>query len=168
MVSLSQIETVVFDCDGVLWKGATVLPGAIETVSELRRRGLTEYSAKLKILGFRACDEEVICPSFLAQKYFQKNLQPCKKVYLIGPKCLKDELEAINVSVLSDDRNFRLKDFDELEKIDIDEDVSHVLVSFDRDITLDKIVRAAEYVKNGATCLATNLDSVLHLKEKVQ
>jgi len=109
----------------------------------------------------------VICPSFLAQKYFQKNLRPGKKVYLLGPKCLRDELEAVYVSVLSDDRSFKLPDFDELEKINIDEDVSHVLVSFDRDITLDKIVKAAEYVKNGATFLATNLDSVLHLKENV-
>ena len=69
---------------------------------------------------------------------------------------------------MSDDRSYKLPDFDKLEKVDIDEDVSHVLVSFDRDVTIDKIVRAAEYVKNGATFLATNLDPVLHLKEKVK
>ena len=41
---LFQIETVIFDCDGVLWKGTTVLPGAIDTVAELRRRGLRSRS----------------------------------------------------------------------------------------------------------------------------
>ena len=71
-------------------------------------------------------------------------------------------------SVLFDDRAFQLPSFDELERIEIDEDVSHVLVSFDRDVTLDKLVKAAEYVKRGALFMATNLDSVLHLKEKVQ
>ena len=44
---LFQIKTAIFDCDGVLWKGATVLPGAIETVAELRRRGLRSGSIDL-------------------------------------------------------------------------------------------------------------------------
>ena len=37
--ALSSVRTVLFDGDGVLWRGETEIPGAMQTISELRADG---------------------------------------------------------------------------------------------------------------------------------
>lgn len=62
---LADVDTVLFDCDGVLWRGETAVSGAPETLTALRARGkrlgfITNnssktreaYAEKLRRLGF--------------------------------------------------------------------------------------------------------------------
>ena len=65
-------RAVLFDLDGTLYRGAEAIPGAVETVVELRRRGIlvryltnnatltrAAFAAKLGAMGFPARPEDV-------------------------------------------------------------------------------------------------------------
>lgn len=50
---LADVDTLLFDCDGVLWRGETAVPGAPETLTALRARGkrlgfITNSSSKTR------------------------------------------------------------------------------------------------------------------------
>ena len=38
-VSLADVDCIVMDCDGVIWQGDTLLPGARESIALLREQG---------------------------------------------------------------------------------------------------------------------------------
>ncbi len=83
-----EIKGVIFDVDGVLVYQGQVYPGAVETIDELRDRGivlsfLTNSTLKsrrscaegLRKKGFRVLDEEVITASYATAQYL-RGLKP--------------------------------------------------------------------------------------------
>ena len=74
----NSFDTVLTDCDGVLWKGPKALPNSAETISTLQKLGKKvifvtnnatktrdEYLAKCSSLGFEAKDV-----SFVTYNYY--------------------------------------------------------------------------------------------------
>ena len=95
---VDMMDAFIFDCDGVIWKGNTVISQARETIHHLRgklgkkiffvtnnatlsRRGNKEKFLKL---GFDVKDEEVLCSSYAVALYLNKiRFQDSKKKVII-------------------------------------------------------------------------------------
>uniref|UniRef100_UPI00398E560F glycerol-3-phosphate phosphatase n=1 Tax=Pristiophorus japonicus TaxID=55135 RepID=UPI00398E560F len=104
---LASLDALVFDCDGVLWKGDSPIPGAAQLVNRLQERGkrvffLTNnstksrrmYGDKLRGLGFAAGPEQVFGTAPCAALYLRQEARLCGSVYLIGSAALRGELQA--------------------------------------------------------------------------
>src|SRR4051794_9177472 len=76
-LSLAQLDGFIFDLDGTLYIGDALLPGAAQTVAELRGQGKrtlfvtnkpvdsrNTYAAKLTKLGIPAVPDDVITSAF--------------------------------------------------------------------------------------------------------
>jgi HAD superfamily hydrolase (TIGR01450 family) len=110
-ILLENIDTILLDCDGVIWLGNTILPGAIETIQQLRLNQklyfITNSSVKSRQsmqikfaqLGLFVDIKEIICSSFLSAVYLGKHMKP-GKVYVIGRQGILEELSLMNIPAL--------------------------------------------------------------------
>ncbi len=142
----------VFDLDGTVYLGDELLPGAKETLAELKRLSrvvyLTnkplqmpaDYAAKLTALGIETSPEEVV-PSTDALLLYLRGQAPGARLFVIGEKPLVDLLRAGGYEVLDHDG------------------VNVVVVSFDRTFDYRKLKVAFDAVRGGARIVATNPDA---------
>lgn len=109
---LSTVDVFIFDCDGVIWKGDSLIPGIPAVIEKLRAAGkkiffVTNnstksrkgYKAKFDELGLSVKPEEIFSSSFAAAAYFEKtNFKDTgKKVYIIGERGIQEELDLVGV-----------------------------------------------------------------------
>ncbi|CAK0850597.1 unnamed protein product, partial [Prorocentrum cordatum] len=109
---LQGIDIFIFDCDGVIWRGDSAIPGAAATLDKLRAAGkkcffVTNnstksrqgYKKKFDGLGLPAAADEIFSSSFAAAAYMeQTNFKATgKKVYVIGETGISEELDLIGV-----------------------------------------------------------------------
>ncbi len=147
------VRGVIFDLDGVLWRGRSVIEGAPEAVDTLRRAGLRigfctnnstkhrrDVAAKLTSLAIPAEPSEVLTAGALAAALLAQEW-PGRPVLMIGEEGLRSELLEAGV-VLTDDPALA--------------DV--VAMGWDRNITFDKYRRAHRAIARGAHFLITNPD----------
>ncbi|EEB92750.1 hypothetical protein MPER_08697 [Moniliophthora perniciosa FA553] len=112
---LDAYDTWMFDCDGVLWHGDRVIPGATDVLSLLRQRGKKvifvtnnatksrkSYKGKFDSLGVEAKVDEIYGSAYAAAVYISSvmKLPKTKKVYVIGMKGLEEELTDEGVSFI--------------------------------------------------------------------
>ena len=92
-----KIDVFIFDCDGVIWKGDTLIEGAADALDYLRSIGkkvlfMTNNSSKSRLgflkkftsLGVTASEEEVFSSSFAVVVYLQKHPPPLLLPMAIG------------------------------------------------------------------------------------
>ena len=85
---ISENDTFLFDCDGVLWQGDTVLPGGVEVITYLHSlrkkifyvtnnstKSRLEYVKKFSKLGYSAEAEQVIRTTFATGHYMRNVLK---------------------------------------------------------------------------------------------
>jgi HAD superfamily hydrolase (TIGR01457 family) len=143
----------IFDLDGTIYLGEKLIPGAVETVRELREQGCgvvflsnkplqprSVYAEKLTQLGIPTSSDDVINSSLVLSHYLIRQM-PDAKVFIIGEQPLLDEMAAAGLS-LSDDP----------EKIDV------VVASFDRTFDYRKLDIGYQALRRGARFFATNAD----------
>ena len=108
---LEKTDCFIFDCDGVIWKGDSVIPGIPETLAKLREAGkkiffVTNnstksrkgYLGKFKSLGLDVEAEEIFSSSFAAAAYLEQNPLPAgKKAYVIGQIGIPEELDLLKI-----------------------------------------------------------------------
>lgn len=95
MQPIQNIQAVLFDLDGVLYIGKEVIPGAIETVEQLRKAGvavrfvtntstlsLNALQAKLIALGFQAERDEIMSAPQATIQYLKQQQNPVCKLLL--------------------------------------------------------------------------------------
>ncbi|KAI9032132.1 HAD-like domain-containing protein [Hyaloraphidium curvatum] len=176
---LRDIDTFVFDCDGVLWSSDTPLRGAKEFlnllaennkriiyVSNNSSKSRKSYLAKFKKLGFPA-DEDSIFSSAYAAAYYVKHvakLPEDKKVYVVGMDGICAELESFGVSWIGSHQD-NGKSADDVHEIQPDPSIGAVLLGFDGFINYYKLARAFCYIETNphTLFLATNADSTYPL-----
>ncbi|XP_049874031.1 glycerol-3-phosphate phosphatase [Pectinophora gossypiella] len=168
---LNSFDTVLTDCDGVLWIDNNAIPGAPEAMNYFRKLGKkifyvtnnstkirSEFAAKAQQLGFVATPEEILSTAYLAAHYL-KGIGFTKKVYLIGSNGIGDELKAVGIRHLGIGPDPVKVDFKNLKPTEQDPEVGAVVVGFDEHISYPKFMKAASYLAN-EECLfiATNTD----------
>jgi len=180
---LSATDCIIFDCDGVIWRGDSLIdkvPAVLERLRALGKRiffvtnnstkSRKGYLKKFTGLGLAVNAEEIFSSSFAAAAYFEKfPLSDGKKVYVIGQEGIGEELDLIGVPHFGgpSDSSKSIK-LGPGVKVEHDEDVGAVVVGFDQNINYYKIQYAQLCINENPGCrfIATNLDAVTHLTDE--
>jgi phosphoglycolate/pyridoxal phosphate phosphatase family enzyme len=165
MRSLYNIDGFVFDLDGTVYLGESALPGAVDAIAELRRRGKrilfvsnkpleprSAYAKKLTRLGIPATEDDVITSAFVLARYLATH-EPSLRYYVVGEANLKAELEGQSLTVVDE-----LSDQDPKDVI-LPEGIDAVIVAFDRTLDYRKMNTAYQALYRGARYFATNGDN---------
>src|SRR4029450_10507485 len=142
------------DMDGVLYRGDQPLPGAIETLNALRQRGVKvafitnnasrhreELATKVSSLGFSCDMHEIWGSAYTTARYIARHA-PEARVFAVGTSGMVREMHEAGVTV-----------------VPTHEGATHVVAGLDMGLTYDKLKHAHYAICNGATFIATNLDS---------
>ncbi|GKV45584.1 hypothetical protein SLEP1_g52650 [Rubroshorea leprosula] len=179
---IDSVETFIFDCDGVIWKGDKLIGGVPETLDMLRSRGKRlvfvtnnstksrkQYGKKFETLGLNVTEEEIFASSFAAAAYLKSiNFPKDKKVYVIGEDGILKELELAGFQYIGGPedggKKIELKPGFLMEH---DKDVGAVVVGFDRYFNYYKVQYGTLCIRENPGCLfiATNRDAVTHLTD---
>jgi HAD superfamily hydrolase (TIGR01457 family) len=146
-------DCLLFDLDGVLFRGDRAVPAAPSTLAELRRRGarlvfLTNNSArtpgqvadKLRSIGVEADPDEVETSALATAELLAA--RGGGSAFVIGQDGVRDALAAAGIEVLDGDP----------ERADL------VVVGFDAGATYGSLKTASLLVQRGARLVATNAD----------
>ncbi|XP_066938564.1 glycerol-3-phosphate phosphatase-like isoform X1 [Macrobrachium rosenbergii] len=174
---MGEIDTVLLDCDGVLWQGAQgmdVIPGARETVQRFHDLGKKvffitnnstktqeSYYEKCSTLGFHVEKDHILSAPYILAQYL-KEIGFQKKVYVIGSPGLAEEMNKVGVrttGVGPEKIEGSIYNAVNDGSLGLDTEVGAVAVGFDRDFNYDKMVRATSYLTDPECLfLATNTD----------
>ena len=148
---LNKTDVFIFDCDGVIWKGDSLIDGVPAVLKMLReagkkilfftnnstksRKGYLEKFASLGLEGVEA--KEIFCSSFAAAAYIEqtKFKDSGRTVYIIGEVGIEEELDLIGVPWIGGSLDAGKKiTFKSGYALPYDKNVGAVIVGFDREI----------------------------------
>lgn len=175
---LDSVDSVLFDCDGVIWRGDQAIPGAPQVVNLLKENGkkvffVTNnstktrkmYAEKMSTLGFDVSEEEVFGTAYCSAMYLKTVCRLQGKVYLVGSPAMKQELEAVGIQqtgVGPDPVSGKQIDW---ANVPLDPEVRAVVVGFDEHFSYMKLNRAMQYLtRSDCLFVGTNRDSRLPLE----
>lgn len=175
---LDSVDSVLFDCDGVIWRGDQAIPGAPQVINLLKENGkkvffVTNnssktrkmYADKMSMLGFDVKEEEVFGTAYCSAMYLKTVCKLEGKVYLIGSNAMKQELEAVGIQqtgVGPDHISGKQADW---ANVPLDPEVKAVVVGFDEHFSYMKLNRALQYLtQQGCLFVGTNRDTRLPLE----
>lgn len=161
---MRPVDGFVFDLDGTVYLGEAALPGSVDAIAELRRRGKRvlfvsnkpleprqNYAAKLTRLGIPTPPEDVITSAYVLGRHLARH-EPHLALYVIGEPSLRAELRSHGLQVLEE-----LTQQDPLAVID-PTGIDAVVVAFDRTLDYRKLNTAYQALLRGARFFATNAD----------
>ena len=157
---LNAIKLAIFDLDGVIYRGNSLLPYVTNTVEELKKNSIrvvynsnnstatrSMYVARLKEFGINTVVEDFYTSASITSEEisgFKKNAQ----IFVIGEVGLKEELKANGHTVINENDDYKKVDF--------------VIVGLDRQLTYKKIAFGQKCLLEGhAEFYATNNDVTL-------
>ena len=163
---IDSIRLFAFDLDGVIYLGDQVLPGAAEMVESLQRMGkevffVTNstlfhrrfYAQRLKKMGIKTDPERIITAAYATAWHLSQNGHKGRKVFLFGERGLREEFEGLGFQYLSEDQ---------------DEPSDIVVVGLDRDMTYQKLCKAASDIAAGAEFIGVNNDGVWPVEKGIR
>merc|ERR1719223_1041452 len=180
---MDETDVFICDCDGVIWRGDSLIDGIPETLEKLRAAGKkmyfvtnnstksrAGYKKKFDSLGLDIPAEEIFSSSFAAAAYLEqtKFKESGKKAYIIGEVGIGDALDLIDVPYIGGPADSdKQPNMGPGGKLEVDPDVGAVVVGFDRNVNYRKIQSAQLCINENPGCqfIATNLDAVTHLTD---
>ncbi len=149
----------ILDMDGVIYRGADLLPGVKELLDALtlRQRPVMlatnnsmstpeAYEHKLAAMGLAIPAAAVVTSSTATRAYLECTLPAGAGIYVIGMPALREQLFSGS--------SFHPVQYGE-------EQPDAVVVGLDMTFTYDKLKAAHEAIRNGAAFVATNADTTL-------
>ncbi len=155
MLPLCDLEALIVDMDGVLYRGDTPIAGAQAFLAWLDERGIAfllvtnnstldaeAYEAKLARMGILVPAQRILTSALATGDYLARKYPPETRVFMIGERGLERSLLA---------RGFALTD----------QAPQVVVVGMDREVTYAKLCTAVLAIRAGAEFIATNPDRTL-------
>jgi HAD superfamily hydrolase (TIGR01450 family) len=142
---LSSIDTFLFDCDGVLWRGGVGVPNVGATIAKLEAAGkrcyfVTNNSTKTRdeyvkvlanVAGISATKDAVLSSAYAAAVYC-RDAGISKKAYVIGGSGLISELRDVaGLECVGPDDAAKTFTFGVNKPENLDPDVEAVVIGFD-------------------------------------
>jgi 4-nitrophenyl phosphatase len=170
---LDSFDTFLLDCDGVLWRGSTLLPNTKEVLQQLRKMGkrlvfVTNNSTKSREdykhvfakFGIEVATEEIVSSSSAVAHYLKDEVAFTQSAYVVGEAGITRELDALGISWIGGPDHKENMTVQELEHIELDPRIGAVIVGLDTNINYRKIAYAQIHLRNRPECLflATNAD----------
>ena len=159
MTDLSSITHLIIDMDGVLYRGDKPLPRLHDFFAFMRQKPIPfilatnnstrtpqQYVAKLEQMGVQVAPEEILTSGQTLARVLAREYLAGTRVHVFGTQPLRDAIV---------EEGFVLAD----------EDVDLVVASMDREVTYEKLKRAALLIRSGARFYATNLDPTVPTEE---
>ncbi|ASI98404.1 HAD-IIA family hydrolase [Thermococcus celer] len=158
---------IIFDMDGVLYRGSEPVEGARELVRFLKENGIpfifltnnstkdpAMYREKLLSMGIDVPEEAIVTSGLATRLYMEGHFEP-GKVFVVGGKGLRMEMERLGWGVIDVDgaRNGLWRE------------VKYVVVGLDPDLTYEKLKYAALAIRDGAKFIGTNPDTTYPAEE---
>ncbi|XP_043919240.1 chronophin [Protopterus annectens] len=168
---LAATETVLFDCDGVIWNGETAVPGAPEVIEQLRNEGKGVFFVtnnctrskdqvlqKFTRLGFTGVrQDEIFSSSYCSALYLKEFAQLQGKVYVIGGQGVHGELQNADIDYVTEQNGGTLEG--PVADLPLDPEIKAVLVGYDENFSFLKLAKACAYLRNpDCLFLATDPD----------
>jgi phosphoglycolate/pyridoxal phosphate phosphatase family enzyme len=162
----THIRAVIFDLDGVIYRGRTAVPGGSDTVEWLRSRTIASYfftnnSTRtrqsyvelLRSFGITADADHIVTSASLTAEYLREKYDGRKAtVLVVGEGGLVEELRGAGMRVV---RRHTTGPIDA------------VVVGMDRRFTYLKLYEAQQALRSGAAFIATNRDATYPVEGNV-
>ena len=176
---------VIFDMDGVLYRGAQVLPYAREALDRLRRASWDvffatnnstatrlDYLGRLQQLGLGGDLDHIVTSGYATAHYLERRHPKPNDVLVIGADGLREEIRAVGIAVRDADSLPGLHPPPEaaadgvdpgamrryLVSLDLPPAPDAVVVGLDLHLTYPKIAEAQRAILAGAEFVCTNRD----------
>ena len=161
---LSQIRHVALDMDGTIYLSNTIFPYTISFLKRLTDMGITysfltnnpskslaDYLHKLEMMGIPCEPEQMYTTTIATIDYIKAHYPQARKLFLLGTPSMISQFEEAGFVSTADDPD----------------DVPDVIVaSFDMTLEYSRLCRAAWWISQGVTYLATNPDFVCPTDQK--
>lgn len=172
---VAGVEAFVFDLDGVIWIGDSLIDGVKKALSDLRSAGKSisfatnnsmrtraQVVARLKSMGLDWVQEANVfnAGNAAARLLESKGISKDKEIYVVGEAGLLDEVSArgYRTSGGPADTGKSLDDVPAaLERIDLDS-IGAVVCGLDQHFNYYKLAIASYLVRNGCPLYASNMD----------
>lgn len=164
---MNRLQLVIFDLDGVVYRGDEAVPGAAELVNALRRGGLAvsfatnnsmatrqDYVGRLAGHGIAVTVDEIVTSSSATVEHLQHHLPEVRRVLAVGADGLVAELRAGGYEAVSA-RDAAPEDWDG-EPLPLRYDA--VVAGLDQAIDYRRLGIAGVAIRAGARFVATNAD----------
>jgi len=151
--TLANLEYFIFDLDGTIYLGGRLLPGVKEFLQFLKERGkkflfltnnssksVNEYVEKLRGLGVDIEPANILISSQVTADYI-KSLNNGKRIFLLGTKGFRKELEKRNLKM-------------------VETDPDYVVLGFDTGVTYEKLMKACLFIHRGVRFIASHPDKI--------
>lgn len=173
MSLVDKYDVILFDCDGVLWRGLSEVPGAADTLKKLISLGkkvilVTNNNSKTRksyrdtvkrILDLSLPDEQLYSSGISAGLYVKKRLNSDEKVFLIGTDGLCNTMNECGVNYIGFGVDMEGCCFTDFTDFVPEKNVKFVVGAFDPYFNYAKMAKAFIYIREcGAQYIATNLD----------
>jgi len=106
------VPIAIFDMDGVLYRGANVMPYAREALERLRRAGWEiffatnnstatrdDYVRQLEQLGLGGDREHIVTSAYATAHYLERRDSRAKDVFVVGADGLRAEIRGVGIPV---------------------------------------------------------------------
>lgn len=157
---LNKYDTFIFDLDGTVYRGDSIIKNADKTINHLKEIGkrvlfisnkttgtVNDYYLFLKKFGLNILEDEIINSTIVLKNYLLQN-HPVKKFYAIGEVSFIAELVSAGLHY-SQNPN----------------DIEILIVTLDRTLNYDKLEIAAKALEKGARFFAANIDDTCPVED---
>ncbi len=155
---LRRIAHVALDMDGTIYKGGTLFPWTPPFLARLKQLGIgysfltnnpsksvPDYLKHLEKMGIKATREELYTSAMATIDLLKQRYPQARRLFVLGTPSMLAEFSGAGFQLTADDPN----------------DVPDaVVVGFDMTLTYARLCRAAWWISQGKTYVATNPDLV--------
>jgi phosphoglycolate/pyridoxal phosphate phosphatase family enzyme len=169
MASLpTAVRLVIFDLDGVVYRGAEPIPGAVALVDWLHAEGVVVrfatnnsmvarlgYVERLAAMGIRTIAAEIVTSTSATVAHLALHAPDVRSVLAIGAEGMREELAAAGLEVVMAGEAASSRYLGE----PLDRTFDAVIVGLDPDLDYRRLAVAMTAVASGARLVATNADA---------